>query len=248
MSLACRELVQIVTEYRYLEQFYNICDAEGLYVPEIEGFKKSIVPGVDPYTLILPRKWLPTGYLELAALAQHHGVPTRLLDWSRDMNVALYFACTDVADEEDERTGEMEMWALDTSVVMTEPTEFPMKIVRPRYYKNDNLTAQKGYFTFWEVDKPAFPSKNDKTSFLIKTDRTPLDKQLTDYLKKREIKPKTYLYHVTVPQSAANDIFNYIDIYGYNASSLFPGYDGAVKYIKEKQKFGREKTKDDVTK
>lgn len=37
-----------------------------------------------------------TMHNSLAALAQHHGVPTRLLDWSHDSRKAAYFACRGV--------------------------------------------------------------------------------------------------------------------------------------------------------
>jgi FRG domain. len=36
----------------------------------------------------------------VAALAQHHGIPTRLLDWSHDSRIAAYFACSNINEEE----------------------------------------------------------------------------------------------------------------------------------------------------
>lgn len=36
----------------------------------------------------------------LAALAQHHGIPTRLLDWSYDARKAAYFACQGVHEDD----------------------------------------------------------------------------------------------------------------------------------------------------
>jgi len=41
----------------------------------------------------------------VAALAQHHGIPTRLLDWSHDSRIAAYFACSNVAERDMEEAG-----------------------------------------------------------------------------------------------------------------------------------------------
>ncbi|EOA8959540.1 FRG domain-containing protein [Vibrio harveyi] len=46
---------------------------------------------------------------DIFALMQHHGLPTRLLDWSESALVALYFALT----SEPERVGDRAIWVLN---------------------------------------------------------------------------------------------------------------------------------------
>jgi hypothetical protein len=42
-------------------------------------------------------KWIFDDLEELTALAQHYGIPTRMLDWTYDFDTALYFASINVA-------------------------------------------------------------------------------------------------------------------------------------------------------
>jgi hypothetical protein len=79
-------------EFMCVKQFLMESDAIGLHVPGDSRFFR------DPERLEMPLRnsdykiWPPNEILETLAIAQHHGVPTRLIDFSYHPMIAAFFA------------------------------------------------------------------------------------------------------------------------------------------------------------
>ena len=89
--------VQIMGEWMSLDSFREHCDSSGLRIPnDSTAFRAKYF---EMNKLDVFRKagslWPDEGYFEVMALARHHRLPSRLLDWSRRSYVAAYFAASD---------------------------------------------------------------------------------------------------------------------------------------------------------
>jgi hypothetical protein len=226
---------QVNGEFQLLREFYKLADRQGLNVPIANHFRTNLASTFDTYSLHHNSRqtvWLPKDLYEATALAQHYGIPTRLLDWSYDAYVALYFACSGVTSN----SGYMNLWALNMDYIsFLNPTEsrIGIEFITPHYSSNPNLNAQKGLFTLY----PAIvPSLFEEGHLMMEGKFTPVDRRPLDEIIKA-LPPNGHpilMRSFKIPACDAREGLSLLSKMGYETSRLFPGYDGVAKQILER--------------
>jgi len=229
---------QARAELKLIRQFYSTADRAGLPIPEDSYDVRLSLENIDHDREQFVAEWPPGRLWSLIALAQHHGVATRLLDFTHSPWVASYFAAESVLrckpEEREERR--IVVWAFDaaqSSASMSDDDDTGkasraggiVEVVTTPYANNRNLAAQRGVHLLYRMPDPP------KAMAIVRRD--PLDDALQrvhaaviDYAKA--------LYKFTLPATEAAPLLRLVARHGVTGATMFPGFDGVAKAMKER--------------
>jgi len=156
---------------------------------------------------------------ELLSLAQHFGLPTRMLDWSRSALAALWFACRKANENRKEKSV---VWALqlkEADYLDVRAKESPFEISSTKFFEpmhvSNRISAQEGLFS---VHKYAPSAKK-----FVGIDSNPAY--------------SGRLVKVTIAPGHCDRVIENLEKCGTHAASMFPDMYGLAEFLSGKYKF-----------
>lgn len=193
----------------------------------------------------------PTSDWELLSLAQHHGLPTRFIDWTTNPLVALYFSL-----REKQEANSVKVYVLnykpktyfdfvqESRKIAPKPDAATVKAspVETDPYDVDGSEADSHETTdkAKNGDAKPIPSPFDIIDHVIFT-----PPHVSDRIKAQDgvlmafpdptkpLDPSRYL-EISIQTSARNEILKRLEKFGVFDRQLFPGLDGVAKWLKYK--------------
>lgn len=213
--------VHLHAEARAVFIFLEAADSMGLITPidytttkDSQPLMKAAINGQTDFNYDEP--FPPVSFQRATALAQHHGVPTRYLDWSESPLVAAYFAALSISSlgqSKPREKQELAVYFMSTFSLSSE--DCPVELVRAPRHENSFLRQQKGVFT---------NHRTANKSFLESGEWPALDEVSSA--------GKPQIYRARLAAKEADNLLRELFDLGVTRQSLMPSLDNAaIAYV-----------------
>lgn len=233
---------QIKYEVQLLVHFLDYCDKTGIQVPGHVSTTRldleKILNGSNDEDMSC---WPSRKYYDILAFAQHYGVSTRLLDWSKRSFVAAYFSSSEAVKiivnnlKTVDWTQNLSIWILEGenlnkynlnfSSAGLDETQFHLNIINVPSSVNSHIAAQQGCFTIFRDVSKDF---NDKEDWYVSISQFSKEKTID-----RSEQYSEFLSKWTLPYSEAHKLLQLCELYNVNAASVYPTATGVGQAVKD---------------
>lgn len=206
---------QTLFEWGLLDSFIYHCDMRGLSIPNdsMEFREYFSFQNIMHMNSIENSSWPQDKVLPLMAVAQHHGIPTRLLDWSSNSVIASYFAAAGAVNAK--RMEKHKRIAVFGFIFDAHRKNAEYRYIHVPGSTSPNLAAQGGSFIL--VNNSGRRGEDFTIDVSLETKVINNDR----------------LVKITLPVEFAADLLKRCHQFGVSAASIFPGYDGVGKAVME---------------
>lgn len=187
----------------------------------ITEFKRLSYPLLDNKSEYDNWEWL--------ALAQHHGLPTRLLDWTANPLAALWFAFNEDKDNSSDRIVwkflVIKPYIISNPADKTDPYNLRGTYVFKPKHITKRISAQDGWFTIHK--------------FIEKEQRfIPLN---------RIVRYDALISKILIPEKLRDELLVQLNTLGINSFSLFPDLEGLSKHLDWQTRISSQQKKSNIS-